>query len=1007
MSEPPALCIELFDAYFEALWPGLCTRPAAFPWQRALARTVLERKGRWPGTIDVPTAAGKTALLDIAVFALAATAHPSEGQPSARRIFFVVDRRIVVDEARTRAIHIRKKLREADGGILKIVADQLLCLAGTGEPLEVSTLRGGMPREKAWASSPAQPAIILSTVDQVGSRLLFRGYGVTPEMAPIHAGLVATDSLIILDEAHLSEPFRETLEAVRLFSGKDWRKKGIAPALEVVSMSATLAETAEFQFRESYGKGERPSDVLRRRLRAHKFATLIPLVETGKAPGDSAPKSEQWKWRQQEPERRSKLADEIGTQATDLLTADGVRVIGVVVNRVATARDVLTRLTAAKLQGKHGAELLLLTGRSRPLDRDQMLARFWARIKSDRSRAEGDQPLIVIATQCIEAGADIDFDGLVTEIASLDALRQRFGRLDRLGELGTTRARIVARSDQVDRHAPADPIYGESLKHTWKWLTRSKRDVDFGIEHFTKPELAVLCPLLSPRKSAPVLLPGHLDLFCQTSPKPHPDPDPAIFLHGPATGPADVNIVWRADLPADRPGDWKVIVSLVPPSSAEAMSVPFSAAKRWLGENMASSDFADVEGAEELQSERTGDRTPALLWLGADERGTGPITAEQLFPGCTIIVPSSRGGVDEFGWEPFSKVVVSDLGDLAFSLQRDRPVLRLHPEVMASWCGDAIGEKNSEALRLLERLQRPTTVESEDDEEESDASAQGKAVALLSAMTSADFIPDDRRSLAGEIVRDFSRCVIRKYPSGVGLVVIGPRRQAKPLVMLEEGDSSSRGSAMPVRLDAHTQHVVDEVKRFASLCRVADSRIRRDFERIASLHDLGKCDRRFQELLHGDRVPAAAGPLLAKSGSQRATSREREREAADVPPGWRHELLTLSLLTDDVETAKPLLDGVSHSSLLLHLIATHHGYCRAIAPVVDDPSPPCAMLSWDGQLLRSDSRRNWVSLDSGITDRFWQLTREFGWFGLAYMEALFRLADHRASALERANAYSP
>lgn len=1004
MSEPPPIGPERFDSYFEALWPQLTTRPAAFPWQRALAREVLEKKGKWPRSVDLPTAAGKTALLDIAVYALAASALPASGQPAARRIFFVVDRRIVVDEARRRANYIRKRLREATDGILKQVADRLRGLADTDEPLEVATLRGGMPQEKAWASSPAQPAIVLSTVDQVGSRLLFRGYGVTPEMAPIHAGLVAADSLIILDEAHLSEPFRETLEAVQLFCGKAWRTRAVVPALEVVSMSATLGEPAEFRFRESYEHKEQPSKVLRQRLRAHKLAFVVPPVETVKEPSESAP-SEHRKWRAQEPERRAKLALEIAAQALELVAMDRVRVIGVVVNRVSTAREVLAQLTALREHGRHNSDLLLLTGRSRPLDRDSLVALFWDRIKAGRIRAESDRSLVVIATQCIEAGADIDFDALVAEIASLDALRQRFGRLDRMGELETTHARIVARLDQIDRHATADPVYGDALKHTWKWLTRTTSLIDFGIKHLTLPKQAAIAQMLTPKKSPPVLLPGHLDLFCQTSPKPHPDPDPAIFLHGPSAGPADVNVVWRADLVSERSSDWKEIVSLLPPSSAEAMPVPFATAKKWLAEREADSDFADVEGTAEAYSETRGGQRRALLWLGADEKATRPVTDTELFPGCTIIVPSKYGGADEFGWQPRCETIVPDLGDLAFSRQRNRPVLRLHAGVLESWIALTTLQSDAAVPELLSRFQRLKFAGADDEEEEQVPVAQ-KAMALLQVVAAAAFIRQDHRALANELFGASSSCAVRAYPSGAGLMIIGPR-PPKPIVMLPEGDASSRRDAPPVSLIDHTQHVFDEVKRFASLCRI-DDEIGGDLERTAKLHDLGKCDRRFQALLHGDRVAAAVGAVLAKSSSRITTPRERkrEREAAGVPEGWRHELLTLSFLTDAENGADVLFNGAIDRELILHLIATHHGYCRAVAPVIDDPDPPPAVLSWEGQTLRTENRRNWVQLDSGITDRFWQITREFGWFGLAYIEALLRLADHRASALERVNLYA-
>jgi CRISPR-associated endonuclease/helicase Cas3 len=216
------LTADRFDEFFTALWGE---DKIAFSWQRELAeRVVANEEKPWPDAIALPTASGKTACIDIAVFALAAQAgrlQAGQQMTAARRIFFVVDRRIIVDDAFKRARILATKLSNAKRGILKEVADRLRLLArgeqngaDNEDPLTVYELRGGMYRSEAWARSPLQPTIVASTVDQLGSRLLFRAYGRGPGMWPVYAGLVGNDSLILLDEAHRAQPFLQTLQAV-------------------------------------------------------------------------------------------------------------------------------------------------------------------------------------------------------------------------------------------------------------------------------------------------------------------------------------------------------------------------------------------------------------------------------------------------------------------------------------------------------------------------------------------------------------------------------------------------------------------------------------------------------------------------------------------------------------------------------------------------------------------------------------------------------------------------
>jgi CRISPR-associated endonuclease/helicase Cas3 len=82
-------------------------------------------------------------------------------------------------------------------------------------------------------------------------------------------------------------------------------------------------------------------------------------------------------------------------------------------------------------------------------------------------------------------------------------------------------------------------------------------------------------------------------------------------------------------------------------------------------------------------------------------------------------------------------------------------------------------------------------------------------------------------------------------------------------------------------------------------------------------------------------------------------------------------------------------------SLTAHLISSHHGYARPWAPIALDPVPPDITLH-NGIVISQMERLAWTPahhIASGIGDRFWLLTRRFGWWGLPMVEAVVRLTD--------------
>lgn len=892
-----------------------------FPWQHRLTAQILN-DARWPDVIDLPTGTGKTAVLDTAVFTLAARPDVFP-----RRVVFVIDRRIVVDQVVERAQQIEKKISEGQAPVLQLMKECLGEISGDSY-LGVVALRGGIPIDGEWAQRPDEPWVMVSTVDQFGSRLLFRGYGVSPRMRPIHAGLAGNDCLVILDEVHLSRAFAQTLQEVGAH-----RSTGMLPQrFQVVEMSATPTKSKGKSFKLTEEDLQTSSE-LRRRVKAAKSATLRDVGT--KQPHLSIP------------------ADVKKVLKSDL--DESIRSVGVIVNRVQTARETHRTLLEA------GYSAHLITGRMRPLDKARSVETISKLVDPDK-RPEGEDLTVVVATQAIEVGADFSFDALITEAAPIDSLRQRFGRLDRRGTLAeqtgkSARGWIVGAKSALNPKRP-DPVYGDSARATWEELQRLEGfgAIDFSPSSETPHQFPDEC--FAPAAQAPLLLSTYMDAWVQTNPEPVVQPTVDWFLHGIEQEPqiADVAIVWRHDRTLET-------LREIPLRPAEYLQVPISAVKAWLGGAEDEVPVADVNGSsnEEIKGLDGAASLEWCRWRGYD-KGPESISIRDFKPGEVLIVDPALGGLSGGTWDPGSTDPVDDLGDEAQHAYGQRFTLRLDRRLLSDeWPTPPHPNDEATALEpLSDRIDK-----------------------WLVEVESLPDLADWQREALTELRADHK---VRNLDDRYYILVSGHTDSST----LDGSDQSSSFTGAGITLREHLSGVGKLAADYARRLGLSDA-IQSDLKLAAQLHDLGKVDSRFQRQMVGnDEVrQAMQDKPLAKSLP----------EARPSPGKWppvRHEIMSVAMAQSNPD----VLAGAHDPDLVLHLVGTHHGFARPLPPIRWDDCPE--MLRFDHEGISMEASTDLVDgpLALEMADRFWRLVERYGYHGLAWLEAILRLADHQQSAEE-------
>jgi CRISPR-associated endonuclease/helicase Cas3 len=252
--------------------------------------------------------------------------------------------------------------------------------------------------------------------------------------------------------------------------------------------------------------------------------------------------------------------------------------------------------------------------------------------------------------------------------------------------------------------------------------------------------------------------------------------------------------------------------------------------------------------------------------------------------------------------------------------------------------------------------------------------------------------------------------------------VLQPEETLEDGVELTTDGDDSFHAGRAVSLAEHSADVEMFAREYATRCGLGVG-LAEHVAMAAWLHDIGKADRRFQLLLRGgsevelfkDETPWAKSAMLP--GAREAHRLAQQKSG--YPRGARHEVQSLAMVQAQLEVVKRGLKKADTANepdidLVLHLVASHHGYCRPFAPAIVDESPVDVMLAAHASktfgaldVTATTSNNGLHRLNSPLADRFWSLVAKYGWQELCWLEALLRLADHRASEVEQAKDASP
>jgi CRISPR-associated endonuclease/helicase Cas3 len=555
------------------------------PWQERLFQDFC--RGELPSALDLPTGLGKTSVMAIWYLALKA------GAPVPRRLVYVVDRRAVVDQATT----VAEKIREGSGDSV----------------LRISTLRGKYTDNREWLADPTAPAIVVGTIDMIGSRLLFSGYGVSWKMRPYHAGLLGADALVVLDEAHLCPPFEALLKGIArapdsAFGPRSEEEWKIVPRFRMMSLSATGRGDNQADGGKIFrlGSADYKDEVITKRLAATKSLKLSE-VEDGKA-----------------------LVKILAERAWALGTEPRPSRVLVYCNSRDDAVKVKEELEGRL--GKHGYKdgksSELLVGARRVHEREALFEWLETHGFVGEPNSEPAAPTFLVATSAGEVGVDLDADHMVCDLVEWERMVQRLGRVNRRGRKQACVEVIAAPPKEPKKNAEKWDDRLARLRAPLDCLpalAEGGRDASPGAIAALKSDKGLkdlLQRAQTPAPLWPALTRPLVDAWSMTSLDQHagrPDIEPWLRGWKKDEGP-QTHVVWRTHVPARTRGvastkrEINDFFEAAPPHTSEILETETWQAVEWLSKRAKRllKSEGRLDEAKSIESSRYAARNAAL-----------------------------------------------------------------------------------------------------------------------------------------------------------------------------------------------------------------------------------------------------------------------------------------------------------------------------------------------------------------------------------------------------------